>query len=599
MPPRPTLPASASLVAPSTPRSSRRTAGPRLWLVLALVLATVLPAMAPYGPWKPDELYVFGISQAMSLNGDWVVPLAAGEPFVEKPPLFMWVAALMIKLTSAWLLPEHGARLAIGVFWLITVGALAFAARRWWGRGSGRLAVLALLAALGMVQHAHMLIPDLALLAAFAVAFAGLSMLLARPVQGGLVFGTGIGMALMAKGLLGPGVLGISFLLLPLAFREWRVRAWWTALGAAALACLPWVVVWPLALGMRSTALFREWFWVNNLGRFLGFSVAELGAANESGHVLKTLAWFTFPTLLLALWALWVKRAQVLRHEAVHTTVLTAVVMLATFSVSASGRVVYFLPLLIPLAILAVPALTSLPRWIDVGLDWGARMLFSLAALACWGLWAWMLVVGVPTWPWLVGKVPLDFQLGLSVTGVVCALVLAVLWITQLRQASSSGVRGISTWAWGLALVWGTLFALLLPWLDAAKSYQATFRQVNALLPLQPNCISPRDLGDSERSLLYTITGVKVIPFQWPPNPKCEVLVWRGDVTFDPPLDPEIWKLAGKAQRPGEVVEQFLVYHRADVAAGLTKRGGLRGAWSRPSPANPSVNPSANLSAKP
>jgi hypothetical protein len=46
----------------------------------------------------------------MLQSGDWLVPTLAGEPFMDKPPLFYWTAALFAKLFSP-LLPLHdGAR---------------------------------------------------------------------------------------------------------------------------------------------------------------------------------------------------------------------------------------------------------------------------------------------------------------------------------------------------------------------------------------------------------------------------------------------------------------------------------------------------------
>ena len=59
-----------------------------------------------HDPWKPDEAYSFGLIYSMLQNGDWLTPTLAGEPFMGKPPLFYWTAALFAKLFSP-LLPLH------------------------------------------------------------------------------------------------------------------------------------------------------------------------------------------------------------------------------------------------------------------------------------------------------------------------------------------------------------------------------------------------------------------------------------------------------------------------------------------------------------
>ena len=62
-------------------------------IFIALVLAYLLPGLIGHDPWKQDETYIFGIIQHLLETGDWVVPTLAGEPFMEKPPLFYWLAA--------------------------------------------------------------------------------------------------------------------------------------------------------------------------------------------------------------------------------------------------------------------------------------------------------------------------------------------------------------------------------------------------------------------------------------------------------------------------------------------------------------------------
>src|SRR5258706_10084653 len=137
---------------------------PRLsaWIVALLVLAYALPGILGHDPWKPDEPYTFGAVLDMLKSGDWVVPTVTGSPFVEKPPLFFWLASVTASLASP-LLPLHdGARLASLLCLLASVGATAGAARLCWGDGAGALAALLFLSALGLEGHAQRLQVDLA-----------------------------------------------------------------------------------------------------------------------------------------------------------------------------------------------------------------------------------------------------------------------------------------------------------------------------------------------------------------------------------------------------------------------------------------------------
>jgi len=63
----------------------------------ALVVAWLLPGLVGHDPWKPDEAYTFGLIFHIRETGDWLVPTLAGEPFVEKPPLYFWTRSSPIR----------------------------------------------------------------------------------------------------------------------------------------------------------------------------------------------------------------------------------------------------------------------------------------------------------------------------------------------------------------------------------------------------------------------------------------------------------------------------------------------------------------------
>ena len=178
--------------------------------LLALIGAWVFLGLFGHGPWKPDEAYTFGLVFHILQTGDWVVPTLAGEPFMEKPPLFFITAAIFAKLFG-WALPLHdAARLASAFYVFITLYFVAKTAR-------SLHAALLLIACFGYVHHAHLLITDNALVAGIAMAIYGFSVSRTQSLLGGFLTGTGAGIAFLSKGLLGPGLLALVALAL-LAF---------------------------------------------------------------------------------------------------------------------------------------------------------------------------------------------------------------------------------------------------------------------------------------------------------------------------------------------------------------------------------------------
>ena len=62
-----------------------------------LCAAWLLTGLIGHDPWKPDEAYGFGLIYHIIQNHDWIVPTLAGEPYLDKPPLYYWTAALFAK----------------------------------------------------------------------------------------------------------------------------------------------------------------------------------------------------------------------------------------------------------------------------------------------------------------------------------------------------------------------------------------------------------------------------------------------------------------------------------------------------------------------
>lgn len=531
-----------------------------LTLVIALVLAYLLPGLIGHDPWKADEAYTFGNIYELLRTGDWVVPHVAGEPFVEKPPLFHWVAAALAWL-AAPVLPLHdGARLASGFFVALALLATGWSARRTWGKGYGRGAVLLMLSCVGLVVHAHMMLTDLALAAGFAVAMAGFVACRTSLRWAGLLLGTGTGITFLTKGLIGPGVIGATALVLPIAFREWRNKSYFLQLGLALLAALPWLTIWPTALYLRSPDLFHVWFIDNNIGRFIGFSVPYLGAEKEPGFWWKTFPWFLFPIWLFVVMVFWKLRRDAWRQPAVQIGItLTAVFCLVLCS-SASARAVYLLPMVVTLALVGAGAVHDIPRWIERAFALTGVALGSVAIVFLWLVWASMVTgAHAANWSWLGRWLPLEFVLPFSPSAIAVSILLTLGAILFVMRTWKSRARGLAVWCASLTVAWGLIATLWLPWIDAAKSYRAMYQTMKFALPSDGACIASRGLGESERAMLDYVLDVRTLRKEVAPAAQCNVLLVQGTApNLSPVADGMV--LIWSGNRPGDTREKFNLY---------------------------------------
>jgi hypothetical protein len=234
-------------------------------------------------------------------------------------------------------------------------------------------------------------------------------------------------------------------------------------LGVALLAALPLLVIWPVALYLRSPGLFREWLWVNNFGRFFGF--VHLGPP-KTGTYLLLLLYFAFPAYPLAAWALW-RKAHAGRQEmtSIAVPLVVFLVMLAVLELASDGRNLYALPLLLPLSMLAASVVPTLPRWSSAILDRLGTVVFSVVILTLWTGWL-ALNTGHPMAlaDWLHRTHPADIP-SLRLLAFVVAILFTVPWFLLVLRDSGKldGKHAVLSWATGMSFAWGISMAILLP----------------------------------------------------------------------------------------------------------------------------------------
>ncbi|WP_084091985.1 ArnT family glycosyltransferase [Andreprevotia lacus] len=533
-----------------------------LGLLLLGALYYFMPGLVGRDPWKQDETYTFSMILNLLQGRDWVVMHVAGEPFMEKPPLYYWSAALLAKLLSGVLPLHDAARLTSGAYMVAAFAVLGESMWRAWGRQGAVVCCLALAACPSLMLHGHCMITDTAQFFGTTLVLAGL-LRAHEPgrVQGALL-GLGLLVTLLTKGLLIPGVTVITGMGLAALSRQWRnkqyLRHWLMALAIA----IPLGAIWPTLLYLRSPQLFYDWFWLNNIGRFLGFAVPILGAATEPAYFLRSVPSFAFPVLPLALWSLWVSRRQ-WNTPRILVPGLFASVIFFTLSMSASARALYALPLLAPLAMLAFPAVIDHGGRVDRIIRYLSLILFGALAIFVAVVWGYGLLVGhMPEWEWLVRMLPSSHQPPLQPLACVVALVAAALWVAAAVFTRGCFASGLMSWTAGLMLLWTLAMTLWLPWLDEAKSYRQVMVDIRTAMADNPGCVASLGLGESERSMLHYFgrTITKRVELQHDALGECRYLLIE-DTYRDPIQTPDgSWLPIWSGTRIGDQNERFRLY---------------------------------------
>ncbi|MBK6415625.1 glycosyltransferase family 39 protein [Thermomonas sp.] len=335
------------------------------WLFALLILGTGLGLR---DPWPADEPRFALVAKQMVESGDWLFPHRGSELYSDKPPLFMWLQAVVLSATGnlriAFLLPSLLA--ALGTLWcVVDLGT------RLWTRRVGLYAGWALLLALQFTWQAKKAQIDP--LAVFWITLANYG-LLRHLLRGPDWRMWALGWAAAGLGTITKAVGVLSLLmLLPAAFARWRgwpavrlharnPRVWLGPLAFVA-ACGVWLLpMLVAALGKQSPAYDA---YINDI--LFRQTVTRYTNAWHHGQPpwyfieVALTAWL--PTVLALPWAIPAWRRRLQRRDARLLLPLGWVLLvLVFFSIPSGKRDMYILPALPMLCLALAPLLPGILR---------------------------------------------------------------------------------------------------------------------------------------------------------------------------------------------------------------------------------------------
>ena len=510
---------------------------PNGWALAVLLVLYIFTGLIGHDPWKNDDAVTIGVVHDLVNNGQWLTPSLAGHPYPDAP-LHYWVAAASSHL-FAWILPVHeAARLANGIFTLLALAFIYFAARQLHGREQAPAAPLLLAGSIGFLFHAHEAQPMLATLTAHTAAYWGLSQFESRPLPGACCFGSALGLGFLANGL------APMLPLLPVAaFVVWRSenrqRSALLLLASLLLASMI-AGAWLAALLARSPDYLTD-FWQLELTQLSGNAQAGLSLLNFA----TLLPWYAWPAFPLAGWTLWVKRRQ-LRSTPLALPIVAFLVTLAVISVCLGVRSAPALLLLPPLVLLAVPGVTSLRRGAANAFDWFSMITFSFFAVLAWVGWSAMVFAWPERLARQVNRLEPGFVGQFSWFSASFAVLATLVWCWLIVTSPRSPMRGIMHWMAGLTLFWLLIAMLWMPWIDYGKTYRPMSASLAKALPEKRGCIAGVNLADSLLASLDYFDGIRTVSPESPEGKDCAMLLIHGSPRTGN------WHKIWEGGRPGE-----------------------------------------------
>src|SRR5438445_8642569 len=491
----------------------------------ALVALTVVLAALPIG----SDVYEGGeareglVVREMLRTGDWILPLWNGSIVPSKPPLFHWLAAGAAALAGAGV-TEHTLRAPSIVLAGVVVPLVLLAGRAWGGEQVGFLAALVLATTPQFLNEAGDGRVDMTL----TTAITGAQLAFVHALRGGggptrIVLALCLALAMLAKGPVGPGLVGLTALVSALADRR---------LGPALRLVRPLPVLVFLAVA-------GGWYGRAYHHRGLDFVAKQI--VSENGEALLGSSRFPYrspffylaplvlgglPWTLVLPWALargWRSGDLARRHA-----VVWAAVVLVFFSLAPLKRAAYLLPLRPALALmigwwLAETAEEERPAggWVAVARGLAVVSVAGLLALGAaagavrWGLVpsarlieqgarheidaATYLRVVAAAW---VPLAALGFLVALA-AGLAARALARVRW-RQAALATAATVTGIPVFVYGL----------LVP----ARAEQKSVKPFAAAVPDPLRAEDPLALLASDEEIPFIFHAGRNVPVLAPPG---------------------------------------------------------------------------------
>jgi 4-amino-4-deoxy-L-arabinose transferase-like glycosyltransferase len=537
----------------------------RLKLVGLLLLCAAWVALGLFGhdPWKTEDAAAFGVAFDMMRTGDWLQPTLADEPYVERPPL-AYAAAAGAGWLAGGLLPAHdAARLGAGIMLALTLLFLAAAGRELYERAFRWLPVLLFIGSVGLWDRAHQMSPEMGLLLGIAIAQYGFALALRRPAVGGALLGLGTAVAFLSRGLAGPLWLALTAAVLPIAFARWRNRSYALTIAVALAVALPLCASWPVALGLRGSPQLAAWWAAESIGDY--FAPLSADGSGDPLYVLKNLPWFTWPALPLVVWTLWTRGRgfnRGLASPGIELPGTLAAVVFASLLAMAEPKAIAWMPLLLPLALLASAEVDTLPRGFSGALDWFGILTFGLLATLVWALWLDAYLHGIsPTIAHAFRDTEPGYRPQLNWLAIAISMLLTIVWILLVRPARRTNRRAVLNWAVGMTLVWGLYMTIWLPYLDSRRSYRSVAQALARALPPQ-GCVASRGLGDPQRALLRYFGNIVTVREERKADHDCPTLIVQAGRQDDATIMRPGWEIAWTGSRRGDDTERFVVLRR-------------------------------------
>jgi 4-amino-4-deoxy-L-arabinose transferase-like glycosyltransferase len=439
------------------------------WILAFLALLLFFPFLAERDLWTPVEPRYAEIVRIMYANDEWVVPRVNGELYTDKPILYFWLAVIASKIAGG--VNEWTVRLPAALAGIGFVLATYFAGRDFFSPRVGLIAAAVLATSVRVIWEARWAHIDMVFGFFFVLTiYFGARSLLGKGRKQEILWAYAfMGLAVLAKGLIGIVLPALLLAAFAIVRRDWRVLVnarLPLGIPIFLLVVAPWFY---LVNNATDGKWLADFIYVHHIQRYTD----GVGHRQPFYYYFTTLPVDFLPWTVFAIPAMFAyfPYRRIIRRPIPLFFSLCFLVVFVFFSISYSKRDLYLLPLLPAVALLVGNYIDDLSesrlpestpyRWVSQ-LFFGAVAIVGLAApIVAWVLRRESFWISLPT------------AMVLAVGGI-----LTVVFIRKARP-----LKVVTAVTLLMTLITVSISIQILPYVNQFKSRRPFSLQIKKIVP--------------------------------------------------------------------------------------------------------------------
>lgn len=482
----------------------------RPWALLLLLLIWLLSTCFFHEPWEPYEPYVASVVKAILADNSLIVPyISYPTPYLEIHSLYFLIYAFIVKLVQLCHIGSNIMNIIrvtnIG-FIFLTIYFMSLISRGLLSNKTSSSAVMILISTFGFIFTSYQISPQIIVVLGLTMIFYAFKKASYFASKSSIVMAIGLILVstyFNAEYLL---VIILMSILLPMIKPSFRNINFLVTNLIAYIIFIMMIFFYLFQIYNNNHEFF--WLWQDHYLNFFSFVPTQF--VNRIFECLLTAFWFLNPALLLAIWTIYKKKKNIMNHDMLFASILCLIIVFIIIIIDKSENNNIIFPLVIPISLLAVAEIDSIPiDKVDL-LNFFSIVLFSLFCIITIVGYLFIMIKPDSGLVNYINTLNPHYAFKFSLVRVLFALFMLTIWLFMFTRTGIRGREMVSNWASGTTCCLAMFCALCLPWLDSALSFKV---MVKASQPyINPKyCIATNQVNRIQSALWYYYSNIHLL----------------------------------------------------------------------------------------